>query len=167
MKIRKLVITLAVATGLHVSAVAQEPALITIRLLAPETALQLAQAAMNACREQGYQVAVSVVDRMGITQVTMRDRLAGPHTPETSMSKARTAVSFRSDTLAMSEITRPNAPQFGAHFIPGAMMLGGGVPVEAGGFIVGGVGVSGGPDGKTDDACAKAGIKAIEEKLSF
>ena len=167
MKLREIVMMLAVAAGLCVPAMAQEQALVTIRVLAPETALQLAQAAMNACREQGYQVAVSVVDRMGVPQVMLRDRLAGPHTPETAASKARTAVSFRSDTLSMSDITRPNAPQFGARFIPGAMMLGGGVPVEAGGFIVGGVGVSGGPGGKADDACARAGIKSIEEKLTF
>ena len=34
-------------------------------------------------------------------------------------------------------------------------------------FIVGGIGVSGGPDGKADDACARSGIKTIEEKLEF
>jgi uncharacterized protein GlcG (DUF336 family) len=167
MKLRSLIIALTMMSGSFGQIMAETPALITVRLLAPETALQLAQVAMNACREMGSQVAVTVVDRMGVQQVMLRDRFAGPHTPETSWSKAKTAVSFRRDTLSMQDVTRPEAPRYGARFIPGAMMLGGGVPVEAGGFIVGGVGVSGGPDGKTDDACARAGIEAIVEKLEF
>ena len=167
MKLRILFTTLAMVSGLSTQAMADPSALVTVRLLAPETALQLAQVAMNACREKGFQVAVTVVDRMGVQQVMLRDRFAGPHTPETSWSKAKTAVSFRRDTLSMADITRPDTPRYGARFIPGTMMLGGGVPVEAGGFIVGGVGVSGGPDGTSDDACARAGIESVVEKLEF
>ena len=44
---------------------------------------------------------------------------------------------------------------------------GGGVVVEAGGSIYGGIGVSGAPGGEADDACARAGIKAIIDKLEF
>ena len=40
-------------------------------------------------------------------------------------------------------------------------MLGGGVPIEAGGSIIGGVGISGAPNGEADDACARAGIEAV------
>jgi uncharacterized protein GlcG (DUF336 family) len=39
--------------------------------------------------------------------------------------------------------------------------------VESGGSLVGAVGVSGAPGGDADDACAKAGIDAIREKLDF
>jgi uncharacterized protein GlcG (DUF336 family) len=56
---------------------------------------------------------------------------------------------------------------FGTRDIPGALMLGGGVPIEAGGSIVGGVGVSGAPGGDADDTCARAGIEAIVDKLEF
>ena len=45
--------------------------------------------------------------------------------------------------------------------------LGGGLIVEAGGSLVGGVGVSGAPGGEADDACAKAGIEAVRDKLEF
>ncbi|MBW8270301.1 heme-binding protein [Caldovatus sp. SYSU G05006] len=45
------------------------------------------------------------------------------------------------------------------------MFLGGGVPVEDGGVIVGGIGVSGAPGGAEDDACACAGIQAVEDRL--
>ena len=37
--------------------------------------------------------------------------------------------------------------------------------VEAGGSLVGGVGVSGAPGGEADEACAKAGIEAVRDKM--
>jgi uncharacterized protein GlcG (DUF336 family) len=39
--------------------------------------------------------------------------------------------------------------------------------IEAGGSIVGGIGVSGAPTGDADDDCAKAGIAAIKDDLDF
>jgi uncharacterized protein GlcG (DUF336 family) len=45
--------------------------------------------------------------------------------------------------------------------------LGGGVPVEAGGSILGAVGVSGGPGGEADDRCARAGLEAIKDDIAF
>ncbi|UCC57019.1 MAG: heme-binding protein [Gammaproteobacteria bacterium] len=145
----------------------EEGALTTYRMLSPNTALELAQAAMASCRENGYQVAVTVVDRMGVVQVVLRDRFAGPHTPDTAWRKARTAVSFRTDTLSLSSLTASGEPQSGARFIPDTLMIGGGVPVESQGFIIGAIGVSGSPGGPQDDACARAAIKAIQDKLEF
>ena len=57
-------------------------------------ALDLARGALASCRERGFQVAVAVVDRFGVTQVLLRDRFAGAHTIATATSKAWTAVSF-------------------------------------------------------------------------
>jgi uncharacterized protein GlcG (DUF336 family) len=144
---------------------AAEEALVSFKALTPETALELAQATLKACREKGYQVAVAVVDRSGTPQVMLRDRYAGSHTPGTATRKAWTATSFRGDTLALAEETQADKPQSGVRFVENALMLGGGVLVEAGGSMVGAVGVSGAPSGEQDDACAKAGIAAIEEKL--
>lgn len=144
---------------------AAEEALVSFKALTPEAALELAQASLKACREKGYQVAVAVVDRSGTPQVMLRDRYAGSHTPGTATRKAWTATSFRSDTLALAEETQAGKPQSGVRFVENALMLGGGVLVEAGGSMVGAVGVSGAPSGAQDDACAKAGIVTIEEKL--
>ena len=146
---------------------AEKEVLISFKVLAPETALELAQATMAACSKKGYQVAVTVVDRMGIPQVMLRDRYAGAHTPSTATRKAWTAASFRSNTLGMVEETQAGKPQSGVRFVDRALMLGGGVLVEAEGSMVGAVGVSGTPTGEEDDACAKAGISTIEEKLLF
>ena len=41
------------------------------------------------------------------------------------------------------------------------MAIGGGLPIEAGGAVLGAIGVSGAPGGEADDACAKAGIAAV------
>jgi uncharacterized protein GlcG (DUF336 family) len=77
---------------------AAEPATYNVRTLVPETALKIAQVALQTCRDKGHQVAVAVVDRGGLAQVMLRDRLAGAHTPETAIGKAWTAVSFRVNT---------------------------------------------------------------------
>ena len=50
----------------------------TFSALKPKIALEVAQATMEACRKEGYQVAVTVTDRFGIVQVMLRDQLAGP-----------------------------------------------------------------------------------------
>jgi len=157
----------AVLVALSSSVQAQEGALITFKTLTLEAATELAQGALAECRKHGFQVAVSVVDRGGNVQVILRDRFAGPHTPETARRKAWTSVSFRTDTQAMATLTQPGELAFGTRDIPGALMLGGGVPIEAGGSIVGGVGVSGAPGGDADDTCARAGIEAIVDKLEF
>ena len=103
---------------------------------------------------------VAVVDRSGTPQVMLRDRFAGAHTPSTAMRKAWTATSFHSDTLALAQETQAGKPQSGVRFVDNAVMVGGGVLVEAAGSMVGAVGVSGTPTGEQDDACAKAGIAA-------
>jgi uncharacterized protein GlcG (DUF336 family) len=144
----------------------EEP-LVQVNVLSPEAALELAQATLTDCRAAGYQVAVAVVDRMGVSQVVLRDRLAGPHTVDTAQRKAWTAVSFRSDTLSLARSTGPDSIQSGARMIPNVLMLGGGVPVEVAGQLIGAVGVSGATGGNEDDQCARAGIKAVIDKLEL
>ena len=138
---------------------------VSFRVLAPKLALELATAALADCRKRGFQVAVAVVDRFGVPQVMLRDTLAGPHTPETAIAKARTSVSFRSATEELSALTQAGQLNSAIRHIPGYIFLGGGVPVEAAGSIVGGIGISGAPGGAEDHACAKAGIEAIEDRL--
>jgi uncharacterized protein GlcG (DUF336 family) len=147
-------------------AAAEEHALVVFKVLSPEAALTVSRAALEDCREKGFQVAVAVVDRFGVVQVILRDRFAGPHTIETARRKAWTAVSFRVDTLEMADLTAPDEELSGARHIPGVLMLGGGVPVEAAGSTIGAVGVSG-ATATGDDECARAGIEAIQDDLDF
>ena len=163
---RKLVCTLAVAFVLIAPSRAQD-ALVAYKSLSPELALDLARAALGECRKRGYQVAVAVVERSGVTQVMLRDRFAGAHTPATAAGKAWTAASFRTSTTELVASTQPGMPQAAVRNLPGAVILGGGLVIEAQGSLIGAVGVSGAPGGDADDACAKAGIEAVRDKLDF
>lgn len=166
MIVRTALAILAAASFDIAAARSQEP-LVSYKTLSPDIALELANAALADCRQRGYQVAVAVVDRFGATQVMLRDRFAGPHTPATAAGKAWTAVSFRTSTTDLVPLTQPGMPQAGVRNLPGAVVLGGGMLVEAGGSLLGAVGVSGAPGGEADDACAKAGIAAIQSKIEL
>lgn len=165
MKIVRIATALA-ALGLASAAQAQSGTY-TVRMLTPETALKAATAALEDCRKRGFQVAVAVVDRSGVAQAMVRDRFAGPHTPDTAVGKGWTAISFRTDTLEFSKATQAGQPSSGIRQLPRVVAVGGGVMIESGGAIVGAIGVSGAPGGAEDEACAKAGIAAIRDALDF
>ena len=166
MALRGLLLAFAIVALTVLPGHAQEP-LVTYKMLSPEIALDSARAALAECRKRGYQVAVAVVDRFGVTQVMLRDRFAGAHTPATAAGKAWTAASFRNDTSALMAVSQPGMPQAGLRNLPGAVILGGGIIIEGAGSLVGAIGVSGAPGGDADDACAKAGIDAIRDRLDF
>lgn len=159
-------LVIAAVLMLALTARAQD-ATYTVRLLAPETALAAAQAALKKCRDSGWQVAVAVVDRAGVAQVMLRDRYAGAHTPRTAAGKAWTAVSFRTPTTELARMSQPGQPQSGIRNLPRVVALGGGLLIEAQGSILGAIGVSGAPGGDADDTCARAGIDAIRDKIEF
>jgi uncharacterized protein GlcG (DUF336 family) len=163
---RDLLGATAIVVTLAHPARAQEP-LTTYKSLSPELALDLARASLGDCRSRGYQVAVAVVDRFGVTQVILRDKFAGAHTVPTATGKAWTAASFRTSTSELNAVSQPGMMQAGIRNLPGTVVIAGGLIVEAGGSLVGAVGVSGAPGGDADEACAKAGIDAIRDKLEF
>lgn len=150
-----------------VAAHASDPATFSVKMLTPESALKAAQAALAKCRADGFQVAVAVVDRSGVTQVMLRDRFAGPHTVEMSQRKAWTAISFRTGTAELDREMQPGKPSAGVRHLPQVAAVAGGLPIEAGGSLYGAIGVSGAPGPASDDACGKAGIKAIADSLEF
>lgn len=166
MNVRALSITTALLIW-FISPTRAEEALVAYKALSPELALDLARATLESCRGRGYQVAVAVVDRSGVTQVMLRDRFAGPHTPLTASGKAWTAASFKTSTTELNAVSQPGMMQAGIRNLPGVVIIGGGLIVEAGGSLVGAVGVSGAPGGDADEACAKAGIDAVRDKLEF
>ncbi len=138
------------------------------KIITPEFALKAAEAAKAECTKHGWPVTVAVTDPSGLPLVVLRDRLAGWHTYEVAIGKARTAASWRSSTSSVAaNVTKPDAAEKAILNQPGVVMIGGGIPIEAGGSMVGAIGVSGAPGGANDDICGKAGIAAIESDLSF
>lgn len=143
---------------------AEEPLTISVKRLTLETALSVAQASMAACREKGYQVGVTVVDRSGHPQVVLRDVLAPNLTLTISQKKAYTAVSFSTATSTLkSRFSEP----YSVPKVDSLILSAGGLPIEAAGSLLGGVGVSGAPGGDIDEACAQAGIDAVIEDLEM
>lgn len=153
-------LTLSVLIAAPVSA--EESPMVQVNRLTLASAQQIAQAAIEACRERGIQIGVTVVDRDGTVQAALRDTIAAPITLPISKGKAFTAVNFNAATSAMAE--RANTA-VGRQ--PGLVMSAGGLPIQTGGALVGGVGVSGAPAGETDEECAQAGIDAIMMDLEL
>jgi uncharacterized protein GlcG (DUF336 family) len=53
----------------------------------------------------------------------------------------------------------PNPP------IEGTIDMGGGIPILAGNEVIGAIAVSGAPGWEMDEACAKAGLAKVADKL--
>lgn len=160
---KKLLISTLLGASLFAqTAQAEQPLMVNIKRLSLESAMTIAKATIDACREKGIQVGVTVVDRGGHPQAVLRDVLAPDLTLAISKEKAYTALSFSVPTSQLAE--RSNTP-IGA--VDGITMSAGGLPITAAGEMVGAVGVSGAPSGKTDEACAQAGIDAIAADLEM
>jgi uncharacterized protein GlcG (DUF336 family) len=141
-----------------------QPILISIKRMSLDTALRAARAAIDACRKEGVQVAVTVVDRGGHPQAVLRDVLAPDLTLAVSRAKAYAAMSFVTPTSQLeSRFTQP----FGPPATGGLVLSAGGLPIQAGGELVGAIGVSGAPSGQIDERCARAGFEAITEDLEL
>jgi uncharacterized protein GlcG (DUF336 family) len=160
---RKTIPALVVAALTCGSAIADGPMVVPLQRLSMDAAVKIAQGAIEECREKGIQIAVTVVDREGTVQVTLRDTIAAPITVPISNMKAFTAVNFNAATSAMTD--RADTP---IGRVEGLVMSAGGVPVLVGGSsLVAGVGVSGAPSGETDEECALAGIAEIQDDLEM
>ena len=141
---------------------AEVPVIVKIPRLTVEASGKIAHAAMEACRKEGIQIGVTVVDRSGDPMVMLRDTLAPRITIEISQQKAYTAVNFNAATSSMeNRFTQP----FSVGKVDGLVFSAGGIPIEAAGNIIGAVGISGAATGEQDEACARAGIQAIQFEL--
>lgn len=140
---------------------------ITYKSLAPEAALTLAKTALDKCRKDGFQVAVVVLDRFGAPLVELRDRYAPIATLDIAKGKAWTAVTFTRSTAEFVQAMKDGTIGAGLAGLPKVTPLVGGLMIQSAGSLVGGVGVSGAPGGDKDEACAKAGLAAIQDQLDF
>jgi uncharacterized protein GlcG (DUF336 family) len=163
---KRILIAAAVALAAALPAHADE-AVVTYKSIAPDLAFDLARTALNKCRKDGYQVAVVVLDRFGAPLVTLRDRFAGIGALDIATGKAWTAVNFSQDTAEFLKKVKDGTLSAGLAGLPKVTPLVGGIIIEAGGSVLGGVGVAGAPGGDKDEACAKAGLESVRDKLDF
>jgi len=121
-----------------------------------------AASAMAKCEEDGYHVSVAIVDQGGNLKTLLRGDGAGPHTLDSSARKAYTSASVRRSTQHLAElVTKMPTLEALRDMNDRILILGGGLPIQFNGKIVGGIGVGGAPGTHLDEACAAAGLQSI------
>ena len=159
-----IVAILALALGAKSAGAA---ALLDQKVLPLSLATQAAQAAVAACRQKGFHISVAVTDQDGLVRVLLRDDGAGPHTLDSSVKKAYTAASLGVSTGVLKKIMVEHPDATGLRDMNNRILImQGGLPIKAGTEAIGGIGVGGTPGGDTDEACARAGLEKIMDRLS-
>ena len=154
---------IALGLGAMFAGAASAQGLVTEKILSLEMAKTIAEAALGECKTKGFHTSAVVVDRAGQVLVMLRDEMATATTADMARRKAFTARTFRSTTLDFQKRTMD--PAYAAQRdVADILALGGGVPIIAGGEIIGAVGSSGSSQTQ-DDACAKAGVAKVAELL--
>jgi len=148
-----------------IATAASAQAVRTEKNMSLELANQIAAATVAACAANGYAVAAAVVDRAGRVRAIQRADNAGPHTLSSSQAKAYTSASAKNTTTAMMEGAQKNPAGANLVYMPGFLLLGGGVPIKVGNEVIGAVGVGGAPGGHLDEQCAMAGIAKVQDQL--
>ena len=146
-------------------ATAAQPDMLPVKQIGLELARDIAMAAIDACRKDGYNVAAVVLDRSGNVQVALRDSLASRHTLEIAERKAGMSIMSGSDAGEFRASRGDIRPEL--NHIDGLIVMDGAVPIRAAGSLIGAVGVSGAPGGDKDKACAAASLRAMDERLEF
>lgn len=139
--------------------------LITHRLSA-ELANTAVSETVASCARQGYGETAVVVDADGVRQAVLRGDRAGSHSLDSANDKAYTAASFKSDTSALVERAK-TVPGFAALFtqLPHLMLFGGGIVIKMNDEVIGAIGAAGAPGANLDEACARAGLDKIRDRL--
>jgi uncharacterized protein GlcG (DUF336 family) len=163
------VVTTIVALGFSswsVIAPALADDLVTTHRLSAELASAAVSEVVASCARQGYNETAVLVDADGVRQAVLRGDRAGSHTLDSANDKAYTAASFKSDTSALVERSK-TVPGFSALFtqLPHLILFGGGIVIKLDDDVIGALGASGAPGAALDDACARAGLDKIRDRL--
>ena len=146
-------------------ALAAQPDVLPVKQIGLELARDIAMASIEACRQDGYNVAAVVLDRAGNLQVAMRDSLAARHTLEIAERKAGMSIMSGSGSGEFRAARGDIRPEL--NHIDGLIVMDGALPIRVAGSLIGAVGVSGAPGGDKDRACAAAALQKVEERLEF
>ncbi len=136
----------------------------------PRLTLQGARLIMAAAARKaasiGVPMDIAVVDEGGHLLVFNRMDGAKLSSIDIAVSKAWTAACARRPTHEYAEIAGPGKPAFGIHVSNQGrfMIVGGGLPIAVGGFVVGGIGCSSGTV-QQDREVAMAGVQALNGRM--
>ena len=133
---------------------------LTERNVSLQLARMIADAAIAACKSDGYDVTAAVVDRAGDLKLLLRADSSNPHNADLARRKAYTARTFGVTSLEFAKRTNGVTDLSGQRNLAEVIPLGGGVPIMIGAEKIGGLGLSGAPTQEADEKCAKAGLTA-------
>lgn len=131
-----------------------------------ELALQAAHIALDACTAKGFNVGVSVIDSGGVLKVLLAKDGASARGVQSSTSKAVTALAFSDATSRLGERVKSEqslADKVAAN--PNFNIRAGGVLLKVKDATLGAIGVGGAKGSENDEACALAGLQAIQARL--
>ena len=141
-------------------------------------AVEAATSAIETCKANGYQVTVNITDPDFSTRLVLRGDGAADRTVEIARRKAYTVIKTGMSSGDFGRTLPPSAPPpppaagAGPPPLPGPIngdanliSWAGGLPVKAGGKVIGAMSVSGAPGGEKDEACVKAGLARIADRL--
>jgi len=154
--------------GDPLSVVAQD-VLATHRLSAGLAAEAVAEA-VATCAKQGYKVTATIIDYDGVEQAMLRGDGAMMTTLKASRDKAYTVLMLgaaRNEDTSGAIAQRMGTTQSsgGLAKLPHILLLQGAIRIKVGAEAIGAIGVGGAPGGDLDEACAKAGLDKISDRL--
>jgi uncharacterized protein GlcG (DUF336 family) len=160
--IRRSALLLAVLclTGLRSLAAADLPKKSALTL---EVARQVAAAAEKHARENKWNVCIAIVDDGGHLVYFLRIDGTQHGSVQVSQRKAETAIAFRRPSKVFEEGVAGGRNVLLA--LPGAVPFEGGLPLVAGGEMIGAIGVSG-VTAQQDGMIAQAGADALATILA-
>ena len=132
-----------------------------------ELALQAAHVALDTCAAKGFNVGVSVIDSGGVLKVLLAKDGTSPRGVQSSTNKAVTALTFADTTSHLGERIKSEqtlADKIAAN--PNFNTRAGGVLLKVKNETIGAIGVGGAKGSENDEACALAGIQAIQARLA-
>jgi len=136
------------------------------KVLTAALAVEAAQAAIAACKAQGYNVTVTIADRTGTPILMLVGDGAGAVTREVTRRKAYTAALWKMSTGDFAK-RFPTPTGFNPVVYDPQLASGdGGVPIKVGNDTIGAIAAAGAPGGDKDEACANAGLAKISDQLN-
>jgi len=160
--VKRMIAAAALAAAVPLTAQAQ---ILTERNISLPLALSIANAAMAACKADGYDVTAAVVDRAGDLKVLLRADTANPHNADLARRKAYTSRTFKVPSMEVAKRTNGPTDLSGQRFLVDIIPLGGGVPINVGNDTIGALGISGSPTQEADEKCANAALQSVAAQL--
>ena len=153
------------APALLAAAPAFAQGLIDAHRIPASLASEAVTTAVETCAKDGFPVTSALLDYDGVLVAELRGDGAGIHTIQMAHDKAYTAISFRSDTSAIVERAKNGPPPSAITKLPNLILANGGVVILHDKELLGAIAVSGVPNATGDEACAKAGLAKIADRL--